>query len=289
MMGSIGVACLGSTERALGLAARTAGLIDDAVAHLERAVGENQRLGNRPMTAIARADLAQTLLVRNRFGDRDEATVLVSRAIDDATRMGMVDRVRRWTSLREEITSPSAVAPAASCVRQGTAWEIVSGAERVYVRHSVGMGYLATLLASPHQEFSAGELAGLRIVSQSQEILDASALSALRRRMEELEDELDSATLAGHADRAARLQAELDELAPHARAAAGLAGRSRVFGDSTERARTSVQKAIRRAISSIGQDAPRLAERLQVSVQTGYSCRYEPRSGAPDRWTVRTR
>ena len=54
-----------------------------------------------------------------------------------------------------------------------------------------------------------------------------------------------------------RLQNELDELLAHLRAAVGLGGRSRRFDDATERARTSVQKAIRRAIGAIGRDCPR--------------------------------
>ena len=84
-----------------------------------------------------------------------------------------------------------------------------------------------------------------------------------------------------------RAKHELAELVSHTRAATGLGGRSRRFDDETERARTSVQKAIRRAIANIGRDAPRLADSLRASVHTGYRCWYEPGPGAPERWGVR--
>ncbi|HET6953727.1 MAG TPA: ATP-binding protein, partial [Acidimicrobiales bacterium] len=44
VMPSLAVACLGSTERALGLAAQTAGRLERAVGHFERAVDANRRL-----------------------------------------------------------------------------------------------------------------------------------------------------------------------------------------------------------------------------------------------------
>jgi hypothetical protein len=64
-------------------------------------------------------------------------------------------------------------------------------------------------------------------------------------------------------------------------------GRSRRFDDTSERARTSVQKAIRRAITAIGRNCPQLGALLAESVKTGYTCRYEPVPDAPARWDVR--
>lgn len=85
------------------------------------------------------------------------------------------------------------------------------------------------------------------------------------------------------------LQEELDEIVLHTRTATGRAGRSRRFDDPAERARTSVQKAIRRAIDQIDGQAPRLAVALRSSVVTGYRCCYEPRAGAPTHWDVQAK
>ena len=79
-MAGLAVCCLGSTSRSLGLAARVAGRLDDAVAHLDRAVADNQRLGNRPMIAITRANLAEALLARRLPGDRSRASALIARS-----------------------------------------------------------------------------------------------------------------------------------------------------------------------------------------------------------------
>jgi len=61
VMPSLGVVCLGSAERALGLAALGAGDAASAVSHSIAAAAANLRLENHPMAAMARADLAVAL------------------------------------------------------------------------------------------------------------------------------------------------------------------------------------------------------------------------------------
>jgi tetratricopeptide (TPR) repeat protein len=285
VMASLGIACFGSAERPLGLAARVMGRDNDAVGHLERAVAANLRLGNRPMIAITRADLAETLLARGAPGDRRAAGELLDKAIDAAERMNLDGRLGRWEQLREQAATTTEPITA-TCRRDGDTWELAAGDERARVIHSVGMTYLARLLEAPETDILAGQLAGIDIVSTKQDVLDETALRALRQRVSELEDELDAATLRGDDDKIAHAQAELDAVIEHARASAGLGNRSRQFDDATERARTSVQKAIRRAIANIERDAPELATALRESVRTGYQCRYEPTHAAPRRWVV---
>lgn len=101
IVGSIGVCCFGSAERSLGLAARVGGRFEDAIGHLDRAVTENKRLGNRPMTAIARADLAETLIASGEPGGRARAAPLLARAIEAAEGMGLDGRLPGWGRLRE--------------------------------------------------------------------------------------------------------------------------------------------------------------------------------------------
>ena len=96
VMPSLGVICLGSTERFLGLAARTTGDLDQAISHFERAIAADRRLGNRPLAAIAAADLASTLAERGQAGDRARAAALWDRAIADAESMGMAIRAEAW-------------------------------------------------------------------------------------------------------------------------------------------------------------------------------------------------
>jgi tetratricopeptide (TPR) repeat protein len=288
IMGSIGVCCFGSAERSLGLAARVGGRFDEAIGHLERAVTENKRLGNRPMTAIARADLAETLIASGEPGGRARAGPLLARAIEAGDRMRLVGRLPGWWRLRDGLDHAQQTREA-SCVRHGEEWELVADGERALVTHTVGMDYLAALLAAPGCEISAGELAGVELSSPAQDVLDAPALRSLGRRMSQLEDEIDRATLRGEGDRADQLQRELDEIVGHARAVTRPGERSRRFDDAAERARTSVQKAIRRAIINVARSAPHLGDELLASVHTGHRCAYEPTRGAPEAWTVRVR
>ena len=89
VMPSLAVACFGVVERALGLAALTFGDAELAVRRLEQAVEGNIRLGNRPLTAMSRADLAEALVVRGHAGDRSAAVDALRRAAEAAAVMAM--------------------------------------------------------------------------------------------------------------------------------------------------------------------------------------------------------
>ena len=68
----------------------------------------------------------------------------------------------------------------------------------------------------------------------------------------------------------------------------GLGGRPRAFTNEHERARTSVRKAIKRAIDEISRADPVVAEILDAAVVTGSVCMYIPASSPHNvRWTVR--
>jgi tetratricopeptide (TPR) repeat protein len=93
---SLAVTCFGSVERVLGLAALTYGDLDRAIDHLDRALTANRLLGNRPVTAITAADLADAVLRRQAPGDRERAATLLAAARSEADAMGLtVDRPRR--------------------------------------------------------------------------------------------------------------------------------------------------------------------------------------------------
>jgi hypothetical protein len=164
-------------------------------------------------------------------------------------------------------------------------WEMQADAERVVVSDSAGMRHLARLLSSPNRDIPATELAGAGIESSRQEVVDREALVRYGRRIESLRRELEDAEADADIERSARLRVELDQLVEHVEASMGLAGRSRLFIDTSERARTAVQKAIRRAVDRIKLSAPRLGDMLSRCIRTGTSCRYEPDDDRGD-WLV---
>lgn len=67
-------------------------------------------------------------------------------------------------------------------------------------------------------------------------------------------------------------------------AAVGLHGRDRVGTSTPERARTSVTKAIHRAIAKIGERDPSLFRHLENTVRTGAFCSYLPEEHTRVTW-----
>jgi hypothetical protein len=284
IVGSLAVVCFGSVARSVALARRTIGDLDGAVCALEDAIKQNRQVGHLPMVAIARADLARTLVERDRPGDRTHAKRLYEVAIEAGLAMEMDARVELWRAEADAIGV--APADAGSVVRAGAHWEVAYRDERAIVPHSVGMGYLVTLLSRPRDDVRAALLAGAVEEQGHQPVLDARAREAYRREVVELRREIDEADGDGDIERAARLRAELDALVEQLTHLVRPGGRSRAFTDADERARTSVQKALRRAIEAIRRGAPRLGEGLMQSIRTGTVCRFEP-VDLPERWLVR--
>jgi hypothetical protein len=72
--------CIGVVEQTLGTLARCLDRCDDALAHFERAVASQERLGLAVSAALGRLGQAETLLQRARPGDRKRARTLIDTA-----------------------------------------------------------------------------------------------------------------------------------------------------------------------------------------------------------------
>ena len=144
----------------------------------------------------------------------------------------------------------------------------------VRVRDLKGMRYLARLLADPGREFhvldlvaaesrpaaaaESGRAAGLSrtALGDAGEMLDARAKDAYRRRLAEIEDDIEQARALGDTEREAQADAERDFLVRELSRAVGLGGRDRRAASASERARVSVTRAVRQAIARIGEHHP---------------------------------
>jgi hypothetical protein len=273
-MASLAVACFGSVHRALGLAAATFGDIDLAVTHLEQAVDGDLALGNRPCQAISMAALADVLQRRGDPATRERIVALRRTAVDIARECGMTARAEEWTATLDRFGT-------VSCRRDGRNWQITIDGRTVRVPDSVGMRYVARLLDQPGAEVGAVDLAspdGGGHVQARQALIDDRALTAYRRRAGELQAEIDEAEDHCDLERAARARAEFDALVEEVERATGLLGRSRSFVDETERARTSVQKAIKRALARIESADAAIGTELAERIVTGTRCAFVPRS-----------
>jgi hypothetical protein len=170
------------------------------------------------------------------------------------------------------------------------------------VRDLKGMRYLARLLADPGREYHVLDLVAAETGSGAQgdssqaaslprsalgdagEILDARAKDAYRRRLAEIEDDIDQARAIGDTERAAQADAERDFLVRELARAVGLGGRDRRAASASERARVAVTRAVRQAIARIAEHHPQLGEHLSRTIRTGTYCAYFPDPRAPAGW-----
>jgi tetratricopeptide (TPR) repeat protein len=173
--------------------------------------------------------------------------------------------------------------------REGDYWSVVFEGRTVRVRDVKGMRYLAQLLAHPGREIHVLDLVAAETGQQTAlgdagEILDERAKAAYRRRLEEIEADIDQARALGDAGREAQADAERDFLVRELARAVGFGGRDRRAASASERARSGVTRAVRQAIARIGDHHPELGEHLNRAVRTGTHCAYAPDAGAPAAW-----
>jgi len=162
------------------------------------------------------------------------------------------------------------------------------------VREVRGLHYLRIMLQRPGADIPAIDLSDAVAGHPGAgaagggvgEVVDKQALSAYRRRLAQIDADLDEARSWADSGRAANLAAERDALLDQLRAATGLGGRPRVPGSAHERARIAVRKAIASAIERVAAADPSLGRLLSDTVTTGAICRYDPDPDRPVHWVL---
>jgi hypothetical protein len=183
--------------------------------------------------------------------------------------------------------------------REGDYWSVMFEGRTVRVRDLKGIRYLARLLAYPGRELhvldlvaaESGRVAGTegsRATGLSRtglddagEMLDARAKDAYRRRLAEIEDDIEQARALDDTEREAQADAERDFLVRELSRAVGLGGRDRRAASTSERARVSVTRAIRQAMVRVAEHHPELGQHLDRTIRTGTYCAYVPDPSAP--------
>jgi hypothetical protein len=170
------------------------------------------------------------------------------------------------------------------------------------VRDLKGARYLARLLAEPDRESHVLDLVAAENARDSRvgagqgsnlpqpalgdagEILDARAKDAFRRRLTEIDDDIEQARTIGDAERLAQADTERDFLIRELARAFGLGGRHRRAASASGRSRVAVTPAIRQAICRIAEHHPQLGEHLSHTICTGTYCAYRPDPRASADW-----
>lgn len=304
------VACFGSAARYLGLLASTLDRPDDAVRHLDSAVATNFRMGARPQAARAQLELAVVLASRDDAGDRDRAKQLLADARDGFRDLGMTTELERTEGLLGRIgEAPISLGEQDAALpsvfrREGEYWSVSFEGDAFRLKDAKGLSYLARLLAEPGREFHALDLftssaggsepaaqEGLTVSSgeSAGPLLDPEAKAAYRRRLEDLDEEIEEAEANNDPERAAKSTEERDFLVRELAAAVGLGGRDRPSDSAAERARVNVTKAIRSAVRRVEEHSKTLGQHLERTLRTGTFCSYRPDPRSPVTWRVQAR
>jgi hypothetical protein len=252
-------------------------------------------------TALARMGLAHVL----RAEGKEERAVLEFEAARAAfKRIGARDQEARATQSFGDVgvhaqSRPRAgalVADAAAFRREGDYWSVVFEGRTARLRDSKGLRYLWTLLVNPGQELHVLDLVAVDIpisnttavadAGDAGELLDSRAKEAYRRRLAEIEEDIEEARALGDIQRAAQADTERDFLLKELARAVGLGGRIRRAGSASERARSAVTRAIRQALARIREHHPSLGEHLDRTIRTGAYCTYLPDSQVRVDWNL---
>jgi hypothetical protein len=173
---------------------------------------------------------------------------------------------------------PTAPTRAANVFRRDRdVWTLVFDGVEALLPDAKGLRDLHTLLANPQVEVPATSLATDAYVSaDTPPLLDARAKAVYRRRLDDLDRELDRAATRGDAERAETLEKERQALLDELRRAVGLGGRDRGINSDRERLRKTVTARIRDSLRRLDDRHPALGAHLRASVHTGAVCVYAP-------------
>lgn len=226
------------------------------------------------------------------LGEDEDARQWFSRAADSYQRMGASWWLNRLPSVGIPLRRPVLVLH----LRPGEdgIWWIGRDGAATAVRDARGLHYLRFLLQRPGVDVSALDLsnavaghpeAGVN-ESHTGELLDRQALESYRRRLADIDSELDEMRSWADTGRVTTLEDEREALLGQLRAAAGLGGRQRTSGATAERARVAVRKALATAIDRLNRADPQLGRLLLDTISTGTVCRYDPDPDRPTRWLL---
>jgi hypothetical protein len=167
--------------------------------------------------------------------------------------------------------------------RDNGTWTIRFGTHTIQQKHTLGLFYIAELIAKKGRSIAAGTL---RAAGHGQvptkggagaEAADEEALRKYRDRLEEIDAELNQAERKNDVGTKARLDHDRAALLAEIRKSTGLGQRVRKLNEGIERHRKAVSNAIRRAISAIEKQHRELGVHLDTSIQTGRAFCYLPK------------
>ncbi|HEY0993651.1 MAG TPA: hypothetical protein VGD80_41640, partial [Kofleriaceae bacterium] len=278
--GHLAVTYDGPVARAIGLLDAALGDASAGAARLRDALALCEARGHRLWCAQIGFELGALV------EDED----LLQRASALAAEIGMPGLVERIARHRVARAPASAVRPAARAAaptppaialeREGDVWRVTGGSRALRIKHARGVELLARLIDRRGEEVHVLALAsdepGAELRDPSEAVIDPEARRQYRRRLADLDDEIDAAEARGDGARREALERAREQLADEVARAVGLGGQTRRAGSISERARINVQRRIKSAIARIAEADPALGKYLERAVRTGTYCSFRP-------------
>ena len=294
-----------SAQLAAGRAALTHGDLEEAIERSSAAVAAWAEIRAPFETAMARMVLADAC---SRAGNPAGARMEWEAASTAFEQFGAA----RWAATASELAAGSspmtATVPAstrsgdgAGAVRRATFrrdgdMRIVEfDGSTVHLRDLQGLRYIERLLAEPGREFHVLDLVAVEHGTLPTEtggldpaaepgisgrggdglpLIDAQAREAYRRRLNEVDEDIEEATRLNDIGRAELAERDREYLVRELERAVGLGGRHRTVGGGAERARSSVTRSIRYGLQRLADHHREVAEHLDRCVRTGTYCVY---------------
>ena len=273
-LGLLGSCWCGPVAYWLGNLAHGLGRLEDAAEHVDKALEIATRMGARPYVVRIHASAADIA----RDAGNDE---LAAEHAAEAAALMQELQLRPVRMVPDAIAPPYVTEPTRSLSMQqnGDVWTIEYGGQSATVRDAKGLHMLAELIAQPDTDIHVLDLSGSKDVVQEGDagpLLDTQAREDYRRRVGELQQELEEAESLADLGRIDNLRSEIDFITSELSRAFGLGGRQRAAGDAAERARVNVRRRIKDAVERITEQAPDAGRYLENTIKTGRYCRYSP-------------
>lgn len=295
-------ALLAAGALAAGRVYLASGELPEATHAHRQAVHLWSEIGAPYETAVARMGLARAYREQGFHEGADLELSAARSAFERVCATGQAHAAER--ALRTEPSRARTRPQLYALYREGDFWVAVFDGEKTLLRDMKGLGHLALLLANPGREMHAVDLVAQQrsrdpdvhrksdddlsptIGGDAGEILDERAKEVYRRRLSDIEEDIEEARTFRDIEREARAEAEREFVVRELKRAVGMGGRDRRAGATSERARAAVTRAIRNAMKRISEHHAPLGEHLDRTVRTGTYCSYMPDPHARIDWQL---
>jgi len=183
--------------------------------------------------------------------------------------------------------------------KEGEYWSITFAGKNIKLKDCKGLQYIFHLISNPNKaipsimlcqivqrgDFISSNPSTLRYKDDNihdikaiiyDDILDIKAINSYKKRLSEIEVEIDEACRNNDIEKVSQLEKEKKQIKEELSQSLDKRGRSRKFTNEEERARQAISKAINRSLDKIKENHKELSKHLSNSLRLGRYNSYSP-------------